>query len=134
MLRLTEYHKQVGLLGCCRVDQELISLRNVLLDGAIFGNELPYVAILEGEWRVMHAGASLKRKADEQLSGPTASIRRMETALKGISQVLGTALTNALLPSASLAQELDCVCSCECCTCLHLRWHIHLSRLLLTSA
>ncbi|DBA77262.1 TPA: hypothetical protein ACH3X2_008458 [Trebouxia sp. C0005] len=31
-------------------------------------------------------GAGLKRKAAEQLSGPTASIRRMETALKGISQ------------------------------------------------
>ncbi|KAL0017880.1 hypothetical protein WJX77_007036 [Trebouxia sp. C0004] len=31
-------------------------------------------------------GASLKRKPAEELSGPTASIRRMETALKGISQ------------------------------------------------
>ena len=45
---------------------------------------------------MMHAGASLKRKAGEQLSGPTASIRRMETALKGISQVMGTAVTNKL--------------------------------------
>ena len=53
---------------------------------------------------MLHAGASVKRKAGEQLSGPTASIRRMETALKGISQVMGTA---HCLPSASLAQELD---------------------------
>ncbi len=58
---------------------------------------MPDVAILGGEGEVMHAGASVKRKAAEQLSGPTASIRRMETALKGISQVMGTALRNALL-------------------------------------
>jgi len=58
---------------------------------------VPCVAMLGGECGVMHAGASLKRKAAEQRSGPTASIRRMETALKGISQVMGTALTNTLL-------------------------------------
>ena len=69
----------------------------VLLDCAISGDDVPYVAMLGGEWGVMHAGAGLKRKAAEQLSGPAASIRRMETALKGISQVMGTALRKALL-------------------------------------
>lgn len=62
----------------------------------IFGNEVAYVAMLGDDWEVMHAGASLKRKAAEELSGPTASIRRMETALKGISQVMGTAHSNSI--------------------------------------
>ena len=63
---------------------------HVLLDGVMFLRCVPYFAMLGGDWQVMHAGANLKRKAAEQLSGPTASIRRMETALKGISQVTGS--------------------------------------------
>ena len=75
------------------------------------GNEVPYVAMPEGDWGVMHAGAGLKRKAAEQLSGPTASIRRMETALKGISQVMGTALRDALLTICiPCSRAGHCVC------------------------
>ncbi len=59
--------------------------------------------------RLVFADSRLKRKAteaaDEELSGPRASIRRMETALKGVSQVK-TYKSVAQCPQRSLYQTV----------------------------